>query len=147
MYSFYSEMQRLLPSPTPSSDLDDPPAHMSFGKAKGKMPLMFAPEPEPEPESESEPESGPKAEAEAEPEIEPERNTMTQSVDSPAQFKGISMPAAQTRSVTPVSQGRGERPSLGADAGVSDVTGAERGRDFHGHGEGFMSELDALLQF
>ncbi|CAG7921817.1 unnamed protein product [Penicillium olsonii] len=158
MYSFYSEMQRLLPSPTPSSSPDiedDRPAPQTQTQAqtqnqvqnseKGKRPVIEA-------EHEAEPKPVAEEPRPVEPEPETQKNhTPGPSVDSPevGHIKGISMPASQTRSASPLSQHQVDsRSSLesGASRGHA-ARGAERGRDFHGHGEGFMNDLDALLRF
>lgn len=132
MYSFYSEMQRLLPpspSPSLSPDIeDDPPAPSGSDERKKS----------------------------AEPEVESE-NLAHQPLneDSPQQshFKGISIPASQTRSASPLSQGQVDskpRPRPGAaesSRGQGSSGGAENGRDFNAHGDVFMNDLDSLLRF
>ncbi|CAI7648883.1 unnamed protein product [Penicillium bialowiezense] len=133
MYSFYSEMQRLLPpspSPSLSPDIEDePPAPSGSDEWKRS----------------------------AEPEVESVKNHTPQPLneDSPQQshFKGISMPASQTRSASPLSQGQVDskpRPRPGAaesSRGQGSSGGAENGRDFNAHGDVFMNDLDSLLRF
>ncbi|KAJ5338447.1 hypothetical protein N7452_005175 [Penicillium brevicompactum] len=139
MYSFFSEMQRLLP-PSPSPSLspeledDDPPAPGGSGEIEEERRVP---------------------EGEAEFAKNHTHNPLNDDSVGESHFKGISMPASLTRSASPSSQGQVEsrlrsrsRPgAVESSHGQGSSGHVENGRDFNAHGDVFMNDLDSLLRF
>lgn len=139
MYSFFSEMQRLLP-PSPSPSLspeledDDPPAPGGSGEMEEERPVP---------------------EHEAEFAKNHTHHPLNDDSVGESHFKGISMPASQTRSASPSSQGQIEsrlrsssRPgAVESSHGQGSSGHVGNGRDFNAHGDVFMNDLDSLLRF